>query len=1738
MSKSTAARHDDDSILESDLMSSDIETEDYFDHDLSSSTKTLEDTKHSKKTSPNKSNAAAAIIASIRKFGLKENPRRLTKLFKVQNSSYNDDDSSKVYSNQLPLQSDGFKEATTTTTTTNDAAAATAAALPKATNTISPPNPSLPSLVGGKSLKSLKTLAMKTTSALGAPNSSDMSENSDSDFEDHIAVKLEKLNSKIPALNGPVPTTNKSKQQTKVKNFAGNSDKNKKKTKRKSKKSGKGSTAEDSKDPVKPFVSQPPPPPLPASEALQPSNTLVATDTVIHDSKNTSNTASQIVDGEDEEEDICPICDFDCTCGTVLSPPKPPSTASFVAHPIPPPQTTESNSTVGSKTKTSTITPASNDTLISTTAGAVVVADKKKPSKNTKKPASTNTKSKSKAAKNSKNNRPMATSTAIVGKEKKPKANRSNIESPSQMVDTDDDDQINITDLLTSDDENDYDFQDFEDVVGADVDDSDKDLLDEEEDYIKQTLVQRMNKKKHQRKSHRAQHSHMKGPSKRHGKRATGSKKAVLAHGQKVNSAASDGDDDDDNDDSDDLSSLSSLDGFSTSSSKFSDDSDIDTRDKNVAVALGLTGNSGNGEFDEVYSQDYDDSDDEENDEDAFLRSYYFDHYTSSSSLSSESEDEDVGPIVKDGISVQGGDPDDDREEQLLQMHLDQMNVVHKAINKDSDNGGNLTTAEALFESFGYIDCSDLSGNENSRYNNNSSDDEAYQEMLAQSLAESANAGGSQSDVDSLVNVSTDFGWSDTEIDDDGDNEGHMGVDSISDDSDSSSDSSNYDGYHMLGDSLSNSYNLLLDLDQDEIDSVSLALGIALSMENQKSGNNNSNGNQSQNNGGEDLPGSAVVALEQGDVIGNPDDKDESDGNGVSTTVVTAGTNAQGVEEDPIDGHVTVVSTKPRSNRRKCGSNANLGATSSTQQERQDELLHSIAAVAAASAVPESMGSMAETSAILSLIPPSTSIPSAFTSVTTTATATTITPINNDGFSMDMDDLPVPASNSQPTSQLLPNSSIYKPLSSLTTTPVRDDRSLKAMEAAGGSNVVDLPDSNTHEITSAFASLAKMLESNDHSNNSPAKPSDSNIQCGLVAGNDIESQDLLPPSFSFFGNNSGNSSNNSSSNDKGTVGDDQQGGLTTSELESILNSPGFCRNSAAAASTSRSPTGYSSYCPMTPIQSPFPLKRKLEYSMPYTAPSTPVNGTSSNYNDGSGSAENFITGNLVGSFSSSADTGYVNSKNIHHRGAPAPTMVRRLSSPHLDSTQISLDDILDSDAFACPSPPPQTPVGSSSVAEESDSADEGDELFIKSTTMSANTSGINISDRCELGQLKKQQQRHGKSKSIAGCVDSTSTSPTPKIKRRKTNEAAESVTIKGLDTMTLRASSSSSAITNSNIAGGRGGLYESTNKWDRIPINIFRRSRDLAGLRRYYETMMVSGSGGGNTSNAIKSNTRVGRAIVNSMLLTQHTLGRAPHPSSLLSGKWNAGSDLDSFQKRLQRERRKDRRRANSETRKVNRLLFGTSNMSNGRGNTIRNASSFGGGGGGSINEAHMLLTKLTMSGLDNSSQMDLNDNVGTSSDLGATNGRDTSAKTNVSKNNSSSAKSSTPAGGKSGKHHQQSESSIRNNNNDEQQSGQNLGDERIGGDSVVDSSESTKDDKEDYMFEWVEDGQDLQLFSIPEFTTSGIFEHMDISAMSIPIASNSPLTSFGDVATATPPSITDDYLGGDGDDSTSNLSH
>ncbi|KAJ1672923.1 hypothetical protein EV182_006227, partial [Spiromyces aspiralis] len=163
--------------------------------------------------------------------------------------------------------------------------------------------------------------------------------------------------------------------------------------------------------------------------------------------------------------------------------------------------------------------------------------------------------------------------------------------------------------------------------------------------------------------------------------------------------------------------------------------------------------------------------------------------------------------------------------------------------------------------------------------------------------------------------------------------------------------------------------------------------------------------------------------------------------------------------------------------------------------------------------------------------------------------------------------------------------------------------------------------------------------------------------------------------------------------------------------------------------------------------------------------------------------------------------------------------------------EISLDDILDTNAFVCPSPPPQTPVGLT---------DDEDDAGDKKTPTSSKVAGT--------------AQKH--------------------------------------------TSLSMSA-------------FDLPSRWDKIPINIFRRSRDMASRRPGHDLELIANGG---DINAVINSTRVGRAIVNSTLLTQHTLNALKN--SVAAEDLGDLSDLSDFgyyrQHRLQREKRKNRRKASS----------------------------------------------------------------------------------------------------------------------------------------------------------------------------------------------------------------------------------
>ena len=157
----------------------------------------------------------------------------------------------------------------------------------------------------------------------------------------------------------------------------------------------------------------------------------------------------------------------------------------------------------------------------------------------------------------------------------------------------------------------------------------------------------------------------------------------------------------------------------------------------------------------------------------------------------------------------------------------------------------------------------------------------------------------------------------------------------------------------------------------------------------------------------------------------------------------------------------------------------------------------------------------------------------------------------------------------------------------------------------------------------------------------------------------------------------------------------------------------------------------------------------------------------------------------------------------------------------------------------------------------------------------------------------------------------------------------------------------------------------------------------MAAYRRCYESMID----GNDTIAAVKS-TRVGRAIVNSTLLTQHTLTAMKNYSipNTIDSLMGSDTTIEAYRRYQQREKRKNRRKANSEARRFNQQIL--ENKRNGAGGSVhsRNAS---------------VPNPYSIS---------------------------------------------------------------------------------IGGDNPMTNQDTTTAIEEDYAFEWVEDGEDLSLFALPEF--------------------------------------------------------
>ena len=609
---------------------------------------------------------------------------------------------------------------------------------------------------------------------------------------------------------------------------------------------------------------------------------------------------------------------------------------------------------------------------------------------------------------------------------------------------------------------------------------------------------------------------------------------------------------------------------------------------------------------------------DEDEDETAFLRSYYFEHYTSLEESDIDGDDDDNSDIIDEGVeNVNNSGSNSDREEKILQMHLEQMSAVHNAITANNNR------SEMVF--LGHLDDDHASEVEPGEDKNNGLEDQSTDMWT-----------GSDSD-DSLL-LETTIGWS-----------------SVAGSSDDDGDSTSISGSDIDDDEEVNnwfdSYDMMFDMDEIEIDSASLALGIAMSMENQAISDKQAiSGYHHHSDSG--LPTTTA---------------EDGDNNMQSTTVITATTNAQGIEEDPIDGRVTVSTS--RSNRYH-----------HSRQYRSLDRHYSEALQNATTASFMCDSNTNVTSSSFLLLSPLSNQDWQFPTTTPINTTAATKPNYEPRPLLDTEARPQDAKDSSIVSgidiqgsliatntddcfetypatplklqyrpcQLLPNSSIYKPLSSLTTSVANNDFSSVASASditvpASGINLAASSISNIGENRPASAPPGKTsICNNILSANSPTPTSSTaSVMHGrslMFTDDDLKRE--LSNSLTKVSSTLGLNSNNGPT---AAADDDDINGQTDGHLT-------------------------------TPIHSPFLLKRKLD-TIPYTTPSTP-----SAIEDMLSPKKSRVLCTGVG-------------KNIEIESDS-------------DALKISLDDILDSDAFACPSPPPQTPIEST---DENDNEDNDSE---------------------------------------------------------------------------------------------------------------------------------------------------------------------------------------------------------------------------------------------------------------------------------------------------------------------------------------------------------------------------------------------------------------------------------------------
>ncbi|KAJ1678338.1 hypothetical protein EV182_004256, partial [Spiromyces aspiralis] len=420
-----------------------------------------------------------------------------------------------------------------------------------------------------------------------------------------------------------------------------------------------------------------------------------------------SHTDSNAIEGEEDEDDICPICDFDCTCGAVSSPSKPKSEPATLSV---------SGQSVTAVSQLPGVQPSVSVVLDSVVLQGV----------------------------SSINNVGASSSQRHKGQRNNPRSkvprmrgNSSKL-STRRVYDDNDDGDINITDNPSD--------QSAEDSDGG------------------VSELQYTDRKPHK-----------------------GSLAVVAAATTTTtttttttNITAS--------------SSDSEVDKWE-SSDELGDDIDLPDQEEQYLVEL-----QSDDEATAASIWRSDEVEEEDDDEHAFLRSYYFDHYTTTDTDSIDSGDEDNNVIEGGGdmsnrsAEVAASESDSDREEQLLQMHLDQMSAVHDAI---AGKQGSATDLMLL----GHIASQDIDGEDG-----NSGQDNRHELELSE--------GWSDSDSDDSLQLEATLEWSVSGSDADSE----LNCDEDSDDED------DIENLWFGG------HSLLLDLDESDIDSASLALGIAMSM--------------------------------------------------------------------------------------------------------------------------------------------------------------------------------------------------------------------------------------------------------------------------------------------------------------------------------------------------------------------------------------------------------------------------------------------------------------------------------------------------------------------------------------------------------------------------------------------------------------------------------------------------------------------------------------------------------------------------------------------------------------------------------------------------------------------------------------------------------------------------------------------------------------------------------------------